>query len=411
MTEIKGLGYAACLDTLRARLAEPPPGRIQIVTGPRQVGKTTLLLRVADDLGPRCRYAAADSPEASLPGFWERLWADAESLARERPAVLLIDEIHVLQEWASRLKGQWDRARRLRLPLHVVVTGSSTLRVGAESRESLAGRFERLTLGHWSAASLAETFGLARDEAAALCVTLGGYPGSMPYRTDVARWRAYVRDAIIEPAIGRDILAGGVVRRPGLLRQVFAVAATCPAQIVSLQKIQGQLHDRGALETVAHYLDLLADAYLVAALEKFATRPARRRAAPPKLIALNNGLLSAMHPVGPPDPNRERSRFGSWVENACLAAAINAGQQVTYWREEPLEVDAIIEGSWGTWAVEVKTGAFEPSDLRGLLEFCRRHRGFKPLVVTAPGDEARATRLEIAAISWQEFLLNGPPRG
>ena len=411
MFELRSLSYDACLTALRARLAEPPPGRIQIVTGPRQVGKTTLLQQIARDLEPKALYAAADSPEAALPGFWERLWADAETLARQHPAVLLIDEIHLFPGWAPRLKSQWDRARRLRLSLHVVVTGSSALRVGAGSRESLAGRFERLTLGHWSAASLAETFSLTPGEAAVLSVRLGGYPGTMSYREDLARWRAYVRDAIIEPAIGRDILAEGIVRRPGLLRQVFAIAATCPAQIVSLQKIQGQLHDRGALETVAHYLDLLADAYLVVPLEKYSTRPARRRAAPPKLITLNNGILSAMHPNGPPDPDREPSRFGAWVENACLAAAINAGQQVAYWREEPLEADAIIEGSWGAWALEVKTSAFEPSDLRGLLEFCARHQGFKPLVVTSPGDEARATRLEIRAVSWQDFLLTGPPRG
>jgi predicted AAA+ superfamily ATPase len=410
MVEIKGLSYGACRAALRSRIAEPPPGRIQVVTGPRQVGKTTLLLEIAGELGPGALYAAADGPEAALPGFWERLWADAETRARQHATVLLIDEIHLLPGWAPRLKARWDHARRLHLPLHVVVTGSSALRVGAGSRESLAGRFERLTLSHWPAAALAETFGLTPSDAAVLSVQYGGYPGALAYREDPARWRAYVRDAIIEPAIGRDILAGGVVRKPGLLRQVFAVAVTSPVQIVSLKKIQGQLHDRGALETVAQYLDLLADAYLVAAIEKYAGRLSRRRAAPPKLIALNNGILSAMHPDGPPGPDREPARFGAWVENACVAAAINTGQQVTYWREEPLEVDAIYEGSWGAWAMEVKSGAFEPSDLRGLLEFCRRHPRFRPLVVTAPGDEARASHLGLASVSWHEFLLSGPPR-
>jgi predicted AAA+ superfamily ATPase len=75
-----------------------------------------------------------------------------------------------------------------------------------------------------------------------------------------------VRDAILEPAIGRDILALAAVRRPALLRQVFGVAASSPAQIVSLQKIQGQLQDAGALETLSHYLGLLEEAFLVAAL-------------------------------------------------------------------------------------------------------------------------------------------------
>jgi len=59
---------------------------------------------------------------------------------------------------------------------------------------------------------------------------------------------AYVKDAIIDPAIGRDVLALGTVRRPALLRQVFAPATGCPAQIVSLQKLQGNVATRVPLK-------------------------------------------------------------------------------------------------------------------------------------------------------------------
>jgi uncharacterized protein len=190
---------------------------------------------------------------------------------------------------------------------------------------------------------------------------------------------------------------------------VFAIAVGSPAQIVSLQKFQGQLQDKGAIETVAHYLSLLGDAYLVAALERYSARAHRRRAAPPKLVTLNSALLSAMHPNGPPDPDQEPERFGFWVENACLAFAVNQGQHVTYWREEPWEIDAIFQGSWGEWAVEVKTARFDLQNLKGLLEFCRRNPRFRPLVVTAPGDEVTATRHGLSAINWKEFLLSGPP--
>jgi len=218
-----------------------------------------------------------------------------------------------------------------------------------------------------------------------------------------------VRDSIIEPAIGRDVLALGVVRRPALLRQVFAVAVGAPAQIVSLQKLQGQLQDRGSLETIAHYLGLLEQAYLVASLQKFGEREHRQRAAPPKLVVLNNALLSAMHPHGAADPSSEPARFGLWVENACLAFACNRGQRVAYWREEPFEVDGVITGSWGEWAIEIKTGGFDSKDLRGLLEFCRRYPRHRPLVVTAPGNEHQAERLGVASISWSDFLMSGPP--
>ena len=410
MAEIQN-AYDRCRDVLLDRLSEDAPARIQLLTGPRQVGKTTLLLEIAAKFGDHAVYAAGDEPDAAPPGFWDRRWAEAEARAQRGTAALLLDEVHHLSDWAGRLKSHWDRARRRHTPIHVVATGSSALRVATGSRESLAGRFERLTLSHWPATSLATAFHLSPREAARNLVRFGSYPGAQEFEKDPARWRAYVRDAIIEPAIGRDVLAQGAVRRPALLRQVFAIAAGSPAQIVSLQKLQGQLQDSGALETVANYLALLEDAYLVAPLEKYSTQVLRCRASPPKLVTLNNALLSAMHPDGAPDSVREPARFGFWVENACLAFAINQGQQVMYWREEPLEVDAVLDGSWGKWAVEVKTGKFDALALRGLLEFCRRNPAFTPLVISAPGDEEIARRNGVASVNWEDFLISGPENG
>ena len=404
------LDYFECRQVLLQRLQEPAPGRIQILTGPRQVGKTTLVLDLAAQLGEATSYVAGDDPQANLPGFWERAWSEAEAACRHGTGVLFIDEIQHASDWSARLKGQYDRLRRRNIPLHVVVTGSSALRLGSGARESLAGRFERLTLSHWSASTLQHSFQLAPERAAFLSVQLGSYPGAFPLVEDRGRWSAYIRDAIIEPAIGRDVLALGVIRRPGLLRQIFALAASMPAQIVSLQKLQGQLQDRGALETIAHYLALLEEAYLVVGLEKLSRQEHRRRAAPPKLLILNNAIMSALHPLGPPDPNHDPARFGRWVENACLAHAWNTGQRVRYWREDPLEVDGIIDGSWGAWAIEIKTSPFESAELRGLLEFCRRYPGYRPLVITAVDAEELATRLGVTAVSWSDFLLSGPPR-
>jgi len=103
--------------------------------------------------------------------------------------------------------------------------------------------------------------------------------------------------------------------------------------------LQGQLQNQGALETAAQYLAMLQEAYLV---------------------ALNSMLLSAMHPDGPPDPAKEPPRFGAWVENACLAFAVNQGQRVRYWREAPLEIDAVFEGSWGHWASKPAASTYTP---------------------------------------------------
>jgi predicted AAA+ superfamily ATPase len=147
----------------------------------------------------------------------------------------------------------------------------------------------------------------------------------------------------------------------------------------------------------------------VAPLPKFSTRAARRRAAPPKLVTLNNALVAVMDPQGIARPDSDPRRFGAWVENACLAHAWNAGQQVSYWREEPLEVDGVFEGSWGRWAVEVKSGPFQTSELKALLELVRRHSELRPLVICDDSGRASAERAGVQAISWQQFLLGGPP--
>ena len=160
------LDYVACRTVLSQRLSEPAPGRIQLLTGPRQVGKTTLLLDLAKRLGNASHYAAMDDPAAALPGFWERIWQEAESRAASGRAVLLLDEIQHFADWAARLKAQYDRLKRKKIPLHLVASGSSALRLGAGSRESLAGRFERLTLTHWSASALKEQFGFSPADAA-----------------------------------------------------------------------------------------------------------------------------------------------------------------------------------------------------------------------------------------------------
>ena len=403
------LGFRGCLDLLSSRLAESAPSRIQLLAGPRQVGKTTLLLELLDRFKEKAFYAAADGPDAALPGFWERQWIRAEEIARAQGrAVVLLDEAHLLTDWAARLKGEWDRLRRRKVPVQIVATGSSALHFGAGSRESLAGRFERITLTHWSASSLAEVFHMSSQDAVHTLIRMGAYPGALGYRDDLARWSAYVHDAVVEPAIGRDILALAAVRKPALLRQVFAVCTSSPAQVLSLQKIQAQLQDAGALETIAHYLALLEEAFLVAPVSKYSPRPARRRAAPPKLVTLSNAFLAVIDPRGIPDRDAEPARFGAWVENACLAHAWNAGQQVSYWREEPLEVDAVLEGSWGKWAIEVKTGTIGRADLRSLAEFVDRNRAYHPLVLCDHPEAVAVERLGIEAMRWQDFLLDGP---
>lgn len=404
------LDFPSLLSTLKKRLAETAPSRIQLVCGPRQVGKTTALLELEKMWGEKAIYVTMDSPEAQVQGFWERLWTRAANTSSDLGTiVVLIDEVQHLQDWSVLLKSEWDRIVRFRLPIHVVASGSSSLQLDLGSKESLAGRFERLTLPHWSASSIASVYKVKKDEAVQEYVTRGSYPGAFQFRNEPNRWKAYVRDSIIEPAIGRDILALNAIRRPALLRQIFAITATIPAQIFSLQKLQGQLQDSGALATIAHYLELLENAFLIAVLRKYTNKPLRFRESPPKFVVLNQAICAAYDPRGIPTRESDPQRFGFWIENACLAHLWNSGRNLMYWREEPYEVDAIVNDEKSKWAIEVKTGPYSSQDLKGLLEFTSRYPNFKPLVVCDEGQETTAARLGVETVSWREFLLKPVP--
>lgn len=408
MEKIPYLDCEELLRILEKRLSEPAPSRIQLVCGPRQVGKTTTLLKLAKKLEPCSIYASLDAPEAFVAGFWERLWARTERIAKESgSAILFLDEIQHLTDWGLQLKGAWDRLVRLKLPIHVVASGSSSLQLGVGAKESLAGRFERLVLPHWNVKALSENFGVSRDFALDYLVVRGSYPGSFGFHSDPARWLAYVRDSILEPAIGRDILVLNVVRRPALLRQVFSVAATVPAQIISLQKMQGQLQDKGALATLSHYLELLEDAFLVATAHKYTNQPFRSRESPPKIIILNQAICAAMDPRGIPARGSDPKRFGAWVENACLAFLWNSGYNVMYWREEPVEVDAVIHQGSEKWVIEIKTGSYTADDLKGLFAFTKQYPEFRPLILCDEEGIETGKRFGVDALSWRQFLQTG----
>jgi predicted AAA+ superfamily ATPase len=389
---------------LERRLAEPPPTRVQLLVGPRQVGKTTLLLALAKTWGPRGIYAATDAPASQLPGWRERAWAQVRDAARAGPVAWFLDEIQTQAGWSSWLKAVYDEAVREGLPVHFVATGSSALSLGNGSRETMAGRFERITVLQWGAGDLVRELGVAPAQAAYRMVTHGGYPGAVPLWSDADRWRAYLRDAIVEPAVGRDLMALEEVRKPALLRQVVALACSHPAEIWSLDKINGSLNDRGSLETIAHYLDLLREAFLVAPLQKYAGTALRRRRAPPKLVPLDQALLVAIGGEPPPQQETDPTRWGRWVENAVLAHAVKRGQDVTYWREEPWEADGVWDGSWGRWVVEVKTGPYGASDLRGLDRAARALPNHRPLVLCDPGREEAARAAGFGAVAWTDFL-------
>ncbi|HEY0796567.1 MAG TPA: AAA family ATPase, partial [Acidisarcina sp.] len=239
---------------------------IQVLAGPRQVGKTTLVRQLMAHFGERSSYATADalSPNDSL--WIEQQWEAARRRCLPTGKWLLVlDEVQKVPGWSEMVKRLWDEDSNSGLDLRVVLLGSSPLLVQKGLSESLAGRFEMLRVGHWSFAEVNKAFGWSVDQ----YMYFGGYPGAAPLISDEERWRQYLLDSLIETTLSRDILLMNRVDKPALLRQLFRLGCEYSGQILSYQKMLGQLHDAGNTTTLAHYLELLTGAGMLTGLAKF----------------------------------------------------------------------------------------------------------------------------------------------
>ncbi len=344
---------------LRRRLGEPRRF-IQVVAGPRQVGKTTLVQQLADEIGPDVRYASADEPTLRGNEWVAQQWEAARLEAKQAGpvgVVLALDEIQKIPDWSETVKRLWDEDTRRELPLRVVLLGSAPLLIARGMTESLAGRFELLHLPHWSFPEMRDAFGFDLDQ----FLFFGGYPGAAPLAAEPRRWRSYVIDSLIETSISRDVLLLTRVDKPALLRRLFELACRYSGQILSYTKMLGQLQDAGNTTTLAHYLDLLSGAGMVRGLQKFAGDAARSRGSIPKLQVLNTALMNAMAGLSPAEVRSDHEYRGRLVESAVGAHLANAAAggecELFYWRERSAEVDFVVRAGRRVLAIEVKSTA------------------------------------------------------
>jgi predicted AAA+ superfamily ATPase len=369
---------------LAARLAEPRRF-IQVVAGPRQVGKSTLVQQVTDALALPVRQASADEPTLRGADWIAQQWEAARlSIEDAEGAVLVLDEIQKIPGWSETVKRLWDEDTRAKRRLKAVLLGSAPLLIAQGLTESLAGRFEVLPLSHWSYAEMRTAFGWPVDA----YVFYGGYPGAAPLIGEPARWARYVLDSLIETSISRDVLLLTRVDKPALLRRLFDLACRYSGQVLSYTKMLGQLQDAGNTTTLAHYLELLAGAGMVCGLPKYAGDAARSRGSSPKLQVLNTALMTAASGYTLAEARADREFWGRLVESAVGAHLANAAMRgecaLHYWRERNHEVDFVVRAGRRLTAIEVKSGR-APQAHPGTAAFVQAFKPKRTLLVGGDG--------------------------
>ena len=386
------------LDHLLQRFSGKPIN-LQILAGPRQVGKTTLAIQLKNRVELPTIYVTADE-EVNPSGSWvEQQWQAArvqQANNPNEPLLLIIDEIQKVQDWSERIKKLWDEDRRNEISIHVLLTGSSRMLLQKGLSESLAGRFEWIPIYQWTYSEMKEAFGYTPEE----YVWFGGYPGAAVLKENELRWKNYVLDSLIETTLSRDILMLSRIEKPALLRSLFEVGSDASTRIISFNKLLGQLQDAGNTVTLSYYLELLDTAGLLAGLEKIYEQKMRRRGSSPKFQVFDTCLQSVYSDFNLQEALEKPEVWGHFVESAVGAHLIKGSRyhrfEVYYWRERSQEVDYVLKKGNRLIGIEVKSGTHKPSSTKGMEQFQRK---FQPRKIFMVGSEA---------LPWQEFLLLDP---
>ena len=341
---------------------------IQVLVGPRQVGKTTGVRQLIAQLPIPSHYANADDLLVSDRNWLLTQWQKALLLGQG--SMLVIDEIQKVPNWPETIKSLWDARPGF---LRVVLLGSSALRIQAGITESLAGRFELIRVHHWTFAELQKAFGY--DLQRYLC--FGGYPGAVALENDPDRWYAYMKDAIVDAVIGKDILQNRAVANPSLFRQAFEILCHYPAQEISYTKLLGQLQDKGNTDLVKHYIDLYSSAFLVFALQKYSAKAWLSRGSSPKMLPACPALYSIASGV---DVLGNTEQFGRAFELAVGCELLQQSGNLYYWREGVDEVDFIYQYRQRIYAIEVKSGRNKSA--KGLQAFCEKEPSALRVILT-----------------------------
>lgn len=360
--------------------------KMQVIVGPRQVGKSTLIGQVLETCSTPYDIYSADDVISVSASWLSEVW-EAQRMKmlvrNETKRLLVVDEIQKIQNWSETVKAEWDRDTREKRELQVVLLGSSRMLIEKGLTESLAGRFELIRLSHWTYTEMKECFGWTLPQ----YIYYGGYPGAAEYVGNEKRWRNYVKDSLIEPSISRDVLMDTRILKPQLLRQLFELGSCYSGELLSLTKVAAQLQDAGNVTTLAEYLHLLDECGLLCGLQKYAADASRKYNSIPKFQVHNNALRNVYAEENFTEAVENPKAWGRYVESAVGAFLVSQAPlhdySVYYWRDKKDEVDYILVRRRKVVAIEIKTGRRTGNE--GLPKFSRTFHPHKALVVGSGG--------------------------
>ena len=374
--------------TLTSRLKEPRHF-IQVLMGPRQVGKTTVVKQVVKDINIPYSLFSADNTPTNDSTWISTVWSTARSIMKGRgykDYILVIDEIQKIANWSEAVKKEWDYDTWNDIELKVILLGSSRVMLEKGLSESLAGRYEEIRMSHWRYNEMKDAFGMSLNE----YIYYGGYPGAAGLIKDPDRWTAYISSSIVDATINKDILNDTIITKPALLRQVFELGASYSSQELSLTKMLGQLNDAGNTTTVANYLKILSDSGMLCALQKYSNDQARKRASAPKFQVYNNALhsLYAFNTLEELAllPKQWGRHFESAIGAHLASFAFTERYNLYYWRDNNMEVDYILQKNGKLIAIEVKSN--NESHTAGLDAFNQRFHPQSTIIVGQSGMSA-----------------------
>ena len=370
---------------------------IQVIMGPRQVGKTTMISQLLKKISSPYLFASADGIQSFQTQWLEQQWELARNNfkhTRAKDFVFVIDEIQKIENWSETVKKLWDQDTRNNKPIKVIISGSSRLLLQKGLTESLAGRFETTYLGHWTYNEMYKAFGWDENK----YVWFGGYPGSASLIKDEVRWKEYISQSLIETSISKDILMLTRVDKPALLKRLFEIGCLYSGQILSLTKILGQLQDSGNTVTLSHYLSLLDTAGMLAGIEKFSSDNIRQRSSSPKFMVHNTAFISSHKTETFKEVISKPDLWGRMVESSVGAHLLNhsltSGYSVFYWRHRDNEIDFVLKKGDKLIGLEVKSGAIQKA--KGMYTFKKYFNPDKTFLIGNTG------------ISWQDFIKMNP---